>query len=181
VIHVICEKTGAIDHVLRGFKYADQPALGWARILGRLVLGWLEANLSPDDYDLIVANPTHVGRPVRHTELILEAAASEDLLARWPIFPYTLQKAIDTPQSATGGWHAKWNAACLLRGAVQSSGLMDLRGARVLVFDDITTTCSQFQILGEILAGYGAVRVDGLVIARQVHRPRPAAPGTTAP
>lgn len=170
-IYAICERTGSIERVLTSFKYAQQPSIGWATILGRLVLGWIEENLNPGDYDLIVANPTHKGRPVRHSELILEAAATEDVLGRWSIYPYALEKKYETNRSANGRWRAKWDAACELRGAVTSAGLRDFRGTRVLLFDDITTTCAQMQIVGEVLVGLGAAHVDGLVIARQVRRP----------
>ena len=92
-IYSICPETGSVDRILQGFKYADRPT-GWSVIFGRLVLGWLDDNLDPDEYDAIIANPTEPTRPVRHTELILEAAAKEDLEDIWPIYPDALQKAL---------------------------------------------------------------------------------------
>jgi len=51
-------------------------------------------------------------------------------------------------------------------GAVRLSDGYAVEGQRVLVFDDITTTCAQIHVLGEMLSGWGASHVDGLVIAR---------------
>ena len=118
-IYSICPKTGSVDRILQGFKYADRPT-GWSVIFGRLVLGWLDDNLDPDEYDAIIANPTKPARPVRHTELILEAAAKEDLEDIWPIYPDALQKASPTTQSGQSGarWRAKWDAAQELEGVV---------------------------------------------------------------
>ena len=137
-------------------------------IFGRLVLGWLDDNLDPDEYDAIIANPTEPTRPVRHTELILEAAAKEDLEDIWPIYPDALQKASPTTQSGQSGarWRAKWDAAQELEGVVTAAEWIDFSHMRVLIFDDIATTCSQFQVLGGMLTRWGASHVDGLVIAR---------------
>jgi predicted amidophosphoribosyltransferase len=163
-VFAICRKTGSIDRVLKAYKYAD-TLTGWAVILGRLVIGWLDENVAPTDYTMIVANPTHPSRAVRHTEAILEAARKEDLDRVWPILPDALVKTTETSQSATGNWQAKWNAARELEDAVLPAEGVSIHG-RVLVFDDITTTCAQMEILARLLIGWGASHVDGLVIAR---------------
>ncbi|MDA8317778.1 MAG: hypothetical protein M0010_21820 [Actinomycetota bacterium] len=139
-------------------------------ILGRLVFGWLDANFSNDDYDLIVANPTHESRLVRHTELILAAASREDQLGEWHFAPEALVKMAETSKSANGSWRAKWDAAQELYDVVHPADALDLRGAKVLVVDDVTTTLAQLHVVGNILKRAGAAEVDGLVIARQVRR-----------
>jgi predicted amidophosphoribosyltransferase len=166
-IFSICPKTGSVDNILQHFKFAARP-LGWSVIFGRLVLGWLEENIDPEDYDAIIANPTDPTRPVRHTELILEAAAKEDLEDIWPIYPDALVKTKATNRSGQSGagWRAKWDAAQELDGTVEAAEWIDLTDKRVLVFDDIATTCAQFQVLGGMLRRWGASNVDGLVIAR---------------
>ncbi|HVX23316.1 MAG TPA: hypothetical protein VHB02_18390 [Acidimicrobiales bacterium] len=165
-IYAIYAKTGAVDRILKALKYDGKK--GWAVILGRLVLGWLDENLSPDDYDLIIANPTEPGRAIHHTELILEVADGEDLEDVWPIFPDALVKSGPTSQSGQPGtkWRTKWDAANELRSVVTPADWVNFEGARVLLFDDITTICGQIHVLGEMLTQWGASQVDGLVIAR---------------
>lgn len=137
-------------------------------IFGRLVLGWMQENLQSDDYDMVIANPTEPSRPVRHTELILESADREDVGDDWPISPFALSKSRATTQSGGLGanWFTKWNAAQELKSTVTLSKGTGIADARVLLFDDIATTCSQFQVLSRMLLTWGASHVDGLVIAR---------------
>lgn len=165
-VYSIYPKTGAVDRVIKLLKY--DGILGWATILGRLVLGWLQDNLAPNDYDFIVANPTHCDRSVRHTEAILEAADREDLADEWPLVPDGLIKAAPTSQSGGTGanWRTKWEAAKELQSAVRPAYEGMYSGARVLVFDDVTTICGQMHMLGLLLRSWGAVHVDGLVVAR---------------
>ncbi len=166
-VHAIALKTGAIDGRIKALKYDGQ--IGWARIFGRLVLGWLETNRLPTDYDLIVANPTHATRSPRHTELILVSAAAEDLLEVWPFdrgTPPVLTKQTVTTASAAGNWHQKKAAADELWFAVNVTRPASVAGARVLVIDDVTTTLLQLNVIAGILKRAGATYVEGLVIAR---------------
>jgi predicted amidophosphoribosyltransferase len=167
-IFAICPKRRLIERAIWRFKY--DGALGWGPIFGRVVLGWLDENLESDNYDVIIANPTHTSRAVRHTERILEVAASEDTDGVWPIAPRALVKISETGESAGKGtsWQQKWEAAQQLKGAVRRNAGVDFMGQRVLVFDDITTTCAQMHVLGQMLGAWGAAEVDGLVIARSV-------------
>lgn len=166
-IYAICPKSGAIDVLLKKFKYEERYA-GWSVIFGRLVLGWLQTHLNESEYDLILGNPTAASRPIHHTEAILMAAQREDLEEAWPIRPTGLLKASDTSQSGVKGtnWHTKWNAAVELESVVTVAADIDVTGTRILLFDDITTTCAQIQVLGRMLRRRGASQVDGLVIAR---------------
>lgn len=166
-VFAICPKSGAVDVLLKKFKY-EERFVGWSVIFGRLVLGWLQEHLDAGDYDLILGNPTAASRPIHHTEAILAAAQREDLEESWPIRPAGLLKASDTSQSGVKGtnWHTKWNAAVELESVVTLAAEIDVAGARILLFDDITTTCAQLQVLGRMLRRRGASHVDGLVIAR---------------
>jgi predicted amidophosphoribosyltransferase len=165
-IYSVCLKSAPIEKMIWRYKY--DGLTGWGVIMGRLVLGWLDEHIDPDSYDMIVANPTHASRPVRHTEGILEAAAREDLDAHWPYAPAALIKTDDTPQSAKGTWKQKWEAALELRSVIQRADGVSFTGKRVLLFDDITTTCAQMQVVGRMLRNWGASHVDGLVVARAV-------------
>jgi predicted amidophosphoribosyltransferase len=172
-VDAICLKTGAVDRIIRGFKYGT-AGLGWRVIFGRLVLGWLEANRAPGDYDLIIVNPpTHPSRAVRHTELILDAAHNEDLLDLWPFDrePRALIKVTETPPSASQKWKDKKIAADALQDALRILDPARMAGKRILVVDDITTTLLQLNVIAGVLRAAGHARVvDGLVLARSIKR-----------
>jgi predicted amidophosphoribosyltransferase len=172
-VEAVCLKTGPIDKLLKDFKYG-RVGPGWRVIFGRLILGWLQANHRPDDFDLIVVNPTHADRKVRHTELILAAAANEDLLDQWPFdrgTPQAIVKARATPPSATQSWRDKKVAADALRRALAVPDYRRTAGKRILVIDDITTTLLQLDAVAAVLQTAGhAGPVDGLVLARAVIR-----------
>jgi len=170
-VEAICLKTGPVDKLIKGFKYGEVGP-GWRVIFGRLVLGWLQEHHQPDDFDLIVVNPTHPGRGVRHTELILAAAANEDLLDEWPFDggdPKAIVKTQETPPSATQRWRDKKVAADALWEALEIPDRRRTSGKRILVIDDITTTLLQLNAVAGILQKVGgATTVDGLVLARAV-------------
>jgi predicted amidophosphoribosyltransferase len=172
VVYAIAKRTGAIENVLKKFKYDGKA--GWAMILGRIVIGWLEAN--PDlayQFDVITVNPTHADRsPLRHTELILEAAKTEDQLGWWPLDDPndTVLRKHDKTASVTAygtTWRAKKQAADELCWAVDVAHPERVEGKTVLVVDDVTTTLLQLNVIAGLLKGAGAAEVDGLVIARQ--------------
>lgn len=171
-VHAIAKRTGAIEQVLKNFKYDGKA--GWAMILGRIVIGWLESKPDlADQYDLVTVNPTHVNRsPLRHTELILDAAKTEDQLGWWPLDDpgdTALRKHNETASATAYGttWRAKKQAADELWGAVDVAHPDRIEGKTVLVVDDVTTTLLQLNVIAGLLKRVGAADVDGLVIARQ--------------
>jgi predicted amidophosphoribosyltransferase len=164
----IAPYTDPLAAVIKRFKYEGQT--GWGLIFGRLVHGWLNQNLTPGDVDLIVPNPTFSdpGTPVRrHTEAVIEAAAQDDLLHRWPFdaAPWAMAKHHATAKSASARWKDKYNAARehATSLTIDSSRV---RGKRVLLFDDICTTLNQQEFVARRLISAGAVVVNGLVLAR---------------
>lgn len=172
VVHAISKRTGAIEQVLKRFKYDGKA--GWAMILGRIVIGWLEARSDlAGEYDLVTVNPTHPNRsPLRHTELILEAAKTEDQLGWWPLDDpanTVLRKHTETASATAYGttWSAKKQAADELWWAVEVAHPERIQGKTVLVVDDVTTTLLQLNVIAGLLKRAGAASVDGLVIARQ--------------
>lgn len=172
IVSAICKRTGAIEAVLKRFKY--DGAAAWSTIIGRIVLGWLEVRTDLSlDYDLITVNPTHVDRqPLRHTELILEAAQLEDQLGLWPLDDsddtVLVKHTVTTSATVQGtNWPAKKIAADALWGAVSVAHPDRVEGKRILVVDDVTTTLLQLNVIAGILKSAGAAAVDGLVIARQ--------------
>ena len=167
-VSAISVHTTPLDDVLRGFKYDGRFAWSW--IFGRLVLGWLERHAwTARGYTLILANPSFTGRlPYPHIEMILDAAATEDIHRRWPIHPRGLVKPVDTPRSAGNGLAGKLAAAHQHAGALQvAAGLIPLlANARILLVDDVFTTGAQLDAVGRQLRSWGAAHVDGLVVAR---------------
>ncbi len=162
--------TGDVDKVIRRFKYNPDPrARGWAPILGRLVLGWLDENCVPTDYDLILPNPTSSTRLVRHTELIMEAAWKEDMNWVWPLCDPSapaLQKSVDTSRSAGKTWQGKRQAANELEQALEVVDPGLIQDRRILVVDDVATTLLSQNAVARVLRSSGAAHVDGLVLAR---------------
>jgi predicted amidophosphoribosyltransferase len=159
-----------LDHRIREFKY--DGVRGWGLIFGRLILGWLDRNTATAAaYTHIVANPSYLGRrPYQHIELMLTAAATEDVLRRWPIFPRALIKPVETEPSAGRSLAAKLAAAKAHAAALQLAPPPDsgpsLAGAKILLVDDIFTTGAQLHAVGRRFLHAGAAHVDGLVIAR---------------
>ncbi len=169
-VSAISVDSAPLNDTIRRFKYP--PGFwGWGNIFGRLILGWLDRHaVQASQYTHILANPSFTGRqPYQHMERVMAAAATEDIHRRWPIFPYGLVKPIDTPQSAGRDFAAKQAAAAAHADAVQAT--IPLAGARVLLADDLFTTGSQFDAVGNKLRLLGAVQVDGLVLARVPWRP----------
>lgn len=160
-----------LDQIIRRYKYdGDHP---WGYIFGRLVLGWLNRNAATArSYTHILANPSHLRRyPYRHIELMLRAAATEDIHRRWPIYPDALIKPVETPRSAGQSWENKIIAAQQHADALALADPPDapppLTTAKILLVDDIFTTGTQLDAVGRRLREAGATRVDGLVLARR--------------
>lgn len=171
-VYAISRRTDPIEGILKRFKYAGEA--GWAPVLGRIIVGWLEVRTDVSyDYDLVTVNPTHAARqPLRHTELILQAAKREDQLGWWPLDDpndTALVKRYATASATTYGtsWHQKKRSADELWGAVDVAHPSRVADGRILVVDDVTTTLLQLNVVAGILKAAGAVAVDGLVIARQ--------------
>lgn len=167
-VSAISVHSSPLADVLSRFKYDGMFAWSW--ILGRLVLGWLDRHAwTARGYTLILANPSFISRqPYQHVEMILDAAATEDVHRRWPIHSRGLVKPVETPRSAGGSLAAKLAAAQQHAAVLQVAQplLPALAGARVLLVDDVFTTGAQFDAVGRQLRSWGVAHVDGLVIAR---------------
>lgn len=174
-IHAIAVFGHPVERTIRHLKYDGKK--GWALIFGRLVHGWLNANMTPADIDLIVANPTcpdpaQPGR-LHHTELVLDAARTDDALGRWPFdrSPYALVKPHPTPPSAGRTFGAKKDADRVHAESILIDAAR-IAGRRLLIYDDVCTTGYQLEFVAERLVAAGATSVDALVIARAPYRPK---------
>ena len=167
-VAAISVHSSPLDEVLHRFKYDGSYAWSW--IFGRLVLGWLDQNAwIARTYTLILANPSFTGRqPYQHIEMMLDAAVTEDVHRRWPIYPRGLVKPNETPRSAGNGFAAKMAAAQQHAAVLQVAQpvVAALAGARILLVDDVFTTGAQLDAVGRVLRTWGAAHVDGLVLAR---------------
>lgn len=170
-IRAIAYLSGDLRHTIHRYKYYHRT--GWRVIFGRLLLGWLEESAREAPPELIIANPTFVASSsagVGHTEAVLDAAAREDVLARWPFdlsSPRILIKTKPTPKSANTTREAKQAAARALRDALEITDPSLTQGRRVLVYDDVCTTGSQLDAVAEILLDRGeAASVEAIVLAR---------------
>jgi len=171
-IAAITMKRDPIEKAILRLKYSR--AHGWAPIFGRLLLGHLQQHYMPDDFDLIVANPTLPNEPgrLRHTELVIESAHTEDLFLGWPFDvgdPRAIVKTASTPRSAGKGLVAKIEAADALRAVLHIPFPARVKGRRILVYDDVCTTGYQLDRVAQALVqDGGAASVEALVLARAI-------------
>lgn len=168
-VSAIAMFTDPLNDQIRGFK--RNTGLKRGIVFGRLVLGWLQQNIEPDDVDLIVANPTYTGdETIGHTEMILHHAWNEDVAEDFPIpvwnNPY-LVKTGATQKSKNSGRAEKFAAArALERVLALPHGPESVAGLRVIVFDDVLTSGAQLDAVARFLKSNGAASVRGLVLAR---------------
>lgn len=191
-ISAIAELSGQLRSVLNRYKYGG--ARYYAPVFGRMVLRWLGTH--PDEFDLIVANPSYSGSAVPgspgpavpgspgatvagwaafpHAEEVLRAAARDhrpdtDAYA----YPFdnmaspAILKLRLTLRSADASAEEKRAVARELRAALRIPDPARIAGRRILVYDDICTTGSQLNAVAACLIEDGAAAsVDGLVLAR---------------
>lgn len=170
-IAAVAIKDGPIEETILRLKHGRS---GWARIFGRIIAGHLDATRHADDVDLIIANPTYLGpgttSTIAHTELVIDAAADEDVLGTWPwdtATPRALIKTGPSPRSAGGTYDAKRAAADALASRLTIPKPARTAGARIIVYDDICTTGLQLDRVARVLRHQGgAASVEGLVLAR---------------
>ena len=158
-----------LDSVVHRYKY--QGKTGWAIIFARLLTGHLNLKWSPDEVDLIVANPPGPSRD--HTTRVLQVAAWADLDDRWPfdLPPDTaIIKTEETPRSAGQNFSGKREAAREHAQALQLRHPDRIDGMRVVIYDDICTTGLQINRVVQRLRQWGAASVHAIVLARQPWR-----------
>jgi predicted amidophosphoribosyltransferase len=176
-ISAIAYSSGPLRKTILRYKY--EGATGWQLIFGRLLLGWLEQHTAHSGPDLILANPTFVGKDGKafaHTEAVLDVAEREDVLGRWPFDvtdPRAIIKTRETTKSAGNAASAKRAAASELRQALTITDRTRTAGRRILVYDDVCTTGSQLDTVARCLVEDGdASHVEAVVLARAPWRPR---------
>jgi predicted amidophosphoribosyltransferase len=175
-IHAIAYQAGPLRRVISDYKY--RGASHWPVILGRLLLAWLDEQLTADPPDLIAASPSFVGQGGQlfaHTEAVIEAAAAEAPArpatgVRW-LFdtarPAAIVKTAATLKSADAPAWYKRATATDLASVLQVPDPARTAGRFVLVYDDVCTTGGQLDAIAGCLRDQGgAARVEGVVLAR---------------
>ena len=148
-------------------RYKYQGKHGWGRIFARLLFGYLEMNWSPDEMDIIIANPPNPNRD--HTTRVIRLAAANDFGSRWPFDSEqdpAIIKKVTTEQSAGQGLKGKKRAAKEHAEALVLKHPDRIKGKRVVIYDDICTTGYQLNEVAGRLKKWGAIRVYGIVLAR---------------
>lgn len=136
-IRAIAYFTDELRATIHRYKYGGKKA--WAIIFGRILLAWLNAHERQHAPDIIIANPTYAldpPHPLGHTEKIIEAAATEDLIGEWPFDtenPRALIKCKMTPQSANKNLTTKRLIAEELERAIQIPNISRIQKKTVLL------------------------------------------------
>ncbi len=172
-------------HVVLGYKeggaqrlvLAAKDAGAWSAValLGRLLAGFLLIQPAPRGYDLLLPVPSHPaglrGRRMHPlTAIYLEAAPvlrralpCDDLAPPW------LVQVREVPPLRGSGEAARWRA---VQGAFELGfRTRMLRGARVLLLDDVMTTGATTSECARVLIeDGGAAAVDTVILVRQPWR-----------
>jgi predicted amidophosphoribosyltransferase len=174
-VRAISMRTGYLKGAIDAYKYEGQR--GWAAIFGRVLVGFLDANVSTfSSFDAIVPSPTYVGpdgRDFDHTGLVLEAASIE-AFGTWPFeHGFVVQTAHTEPLVKASSWRKRREIAeGPLREALEVPDSTRVRGKRILVYDDIFTDGFTTREVAGVLRRAGATEVCEVVLARQPRRAR---------
>jgi predicted amidophosphoribosyltransferase len=162
--------SGALRDKIHRLKYDGKH--GWALIFGRLIVGWMDSHREQmRSVDYVIGNPTHRGRlPLQHMEAIMEAAYTEDVTHTFPLSrpgAHLLIKEDETPRSAMRSLDDKRAAAAAHAAALRwTADSAAIKGATIVLVDDVFTSGSQLQHVALRLRASGAADVRGLVLAR---------------
>jgi predicted amidophosphoribosyltransferase len=171
LVWAVGEHRGWLRHAIARLKYRDDRR--WVAPLAGLLAAYLLDHAPAfDDVDLIVGVPSKVGRSRRadHVGLLLGAVAPV-VGELWPVAgpeAVLAQRAEARPLvGAPSAVARRLRAAVEVRASMVVTGRPAVRGARVLVVDDVLTDGSTLREVALALRRAGAVAVSGLVLARQ--------------
>jgi predicted amidophosphoribosyltransferase len=170
VVWTIGSHSSSLRRAISAYKYQGQR--GWAEVLARLLVGYLDDNMPWfDGYDVLTGVPVYTGpgahRSWDHLALILEAA-TRLAGSRWPFELGLVSKRAETTPMA--GLGLRGRRACAEGPLRRSLGVPDgtrVARQRILVVDDVFTEGSTLREVARVLIQSGAVEVAGLALARQ--------------
>lgn len=168
----ISMRTGQLKTAINRYKY--QARWGWSLIFGRVVAGFLEEQAGLfREFDVIAASPTYVGpggRSFDHTRMVLERAAAEVPPGTgWPFDlggePIIMKTGPTPPMVGNSYQERRQIAEGPLRAALRVT--RDVRGKRVLVYDDVFTDGLTLNEVARALRLAAAAEVCGVTLCRQ--------------
>lgn len=182
VVHAVASYEGRTRELVRGLKYDGRAE--HARDLGHLLFRQLDRRWERHEIGLVVPNPTHVHRGVRHTELLVEEMRAADTERRWrfddPAHP-CLVKVRPTATAYGRDDDGRRQIADAVARALVVRRPELIEGRRVLVIDDVATTGAQLQAVAQVLRADGATEVQALVVADAGTPPPMVAPDGADP
>jgi predicted amidophosphoribosyltransferase len=168
-LYTVSAKAEEMWSAIYRFKYGEERAL--AEVLGRILVGFLEDNREElAGYDLITTGAIHVGprahRLWDYLTVIIEAAQREG--PGWPFAPGLIAKSGPTGRFlGISPAERRRIAEGELRAALSVPEPGQVRGRRVLVFDDVYSEGFSLREMARVLLGAGAAEVAGLVLTRR--------------
>ena len=168
-IYTVSERPEEMWGAVHRYKYGEDRS--WAGVLGRILVGYLEAHRAEmERFDVITTGAIYVGpRAIRlwdYLRLVLEAA--ERAGPQWPFVPGLIAKSGPTGRFLGIGVEARREIAeGDLRRALSVPEPERIAGRRVLVFDDVYSEGFSLREMARALLEAGAEEVAGLVLARR--------------
>lgn len=153
---------------------------GWGVILGRLLVGYLDAHRGDfEHFDLIIPSPGWAGAGARlpwdHAAEVVRWA-KDAMTTPWPfdLDPVIERTTYVAPLKALRSWKARRQLAETdLRASLHVVDAARVRRKRVLVYDDIFTDGFTLREIALKLRASGAREVCGLTLMRQPYSARP--------
>jgi predicted amidophosphoribosyltransferase len=167
-VYTVSERPDEMWNAVYSYKYGEER--GWADVLARILVGFLEENREElQRFEVITNGAIYVGpRAVRlwdYLRLVLDAAGR--LRPGLPIAPGLIAKSGPTGRFLGIDPAARRAIAeGELRSALSVPEPDRVAGKRVLVFDDVYSEGYSLREMARVLHGAGAVEVSGLVLAR---------------
>ncbi|MGY1812350.1 hypothetical protein [Blastococcus sp. SYSU D00820] len=168
-IHTVTERSEEMWSAVWSYKYGEDRS--WAGVLGRLLVGYLDAHREEmAGYDLITTGAIYVGPRAQrlwdYLTLVVQAAQAAG--PQWPFAPGLIAKAGPTGRFLGIGPEARREIAeGELRDLLSVPDPGRVAGRRVLVFDDVYSEGYSLREMARALLAAGAAQVDGLVLARR--------------
>jgi predicted amidophosphoribosyltransferase len=160
---------GGLRRAIVGYKYGGER--WWAGVFARVLAGWLDRRAPwTEDFDAIVAMPAYSGPGARrHWDPVAEMVGALGALvgSAWSIEADLVRKIAETrPMSGSTRRDRVTIASRELRVALEVPDPRRVRGARLLVVDDVLAEGSTLREVALALRRAGAAEVAGLVLAR---------------
>lgn len=173
VVFSVGAHQGALRRAVARYKYRGESS--FAGVFAGMIASFVDARASWfEEFDLLTAVPAYRGPRARRgwdpVGLLLHALAGR--LACWEVVPDAVAKCSETPAMTGRGWSDRQAIARTeLRRSLVVPDPSAVRGAQVLVLDDVFTEGSTLREVARALRRAGASDVAGLVLARRVWVP----------